>query len=81
MGADVITSCIPDISWKYFAFTHSQKLLTIGVYCKRKNKFLLRMWFLVRWPWLEDDWYLWIYDTHKLNLGSCENELSGEEEH
>lgn len=32
-------------------FTHSQKLLTIGVYWKRKNKFLLRMWFLVRWPW------------------------------
>lgn len=32
-------------------FTHSQKLLTTGVYWKRKDKFLLRVWFLVRLPW------------------------------
>lgn len=32
-------------------FTHSQKLLTIGVYWKRKNQFLLRVWFLAGLPW------------------------------
>lgn len=54
-------------------FTHSQKLLTIGVYCQRKNKFLQECgsWYVDLGP--EDDWYPWIYDTHKLNLGSCEN--------